>query len=142
MGSDYHSEGSQTRRGRFRGREGHQHFAQHRQIGIIGIWREMGLLSNRVERNEIKPGDHIYTYRAVFTYSHHGLLRLSALFSPLSTSKFSSFFPSLICWNVFAMWVTFRFLFLLLFFLKKKRRRLFCLFRRFLSFCCFYIFEA
>ncbi|KAK7397451.1 hypothetical protein VNO78_18623 [Psophocarpus tetragonolobus] len=33
----------------------------------------MGLLSNRVERNEIKPGDHIYTYRAVFTYSHHGV---------------------------------------------------------------------
>ncbi|XP_061372871.1 protein LEAD-SENSITIVE 1-like [Gastrolobium bilobum] len=33
----------------------------------------MGLLSNRVERDEIKPGDHIYTYRAVFTYSHHGI---------------------------------------------------------------------
>lgn len=33
----------------------------------------MGLLTNRVERNEIKLGDHIYTYRAVFTYSHHGL---------------------------------------------------------------------
>jgi hypothetical protein len=33
----------------------------------------MGLLTNRVERSEIKPGDHIYTYRAIFTYSHHGL---------------------------------------------------------------------
>ncbi|KAI9093918.1 hypothetical protein K1719_026916 [Acacia pycnantha] len=33
----------------------------------------MGLLSHRVERNEIKPGDHIYTYRAIFTYSHHGI---------------------------------------------------------------------
>ena len=33
----------------------------------------MGLLTNRVERNEIKPGDYIYTYRAVFTYSHHGI---------------------------------------------------------------------
>ncbi|KAL9320498.1 hypothetical protein ACSQ67_012337 [Phaseolus vulgaris] len=31
----------------------------------------MGLISNKVERYEIKPGDHIYTYRAVFTYSHH-----------------------------------------------------------------------
>ncbi|KAH0670013.1 hypothetical protein KY290_025429 [Solanum tuberosum] len=31
----------------------------------------MGLLTNRVGRNEIKPGDHIYTYRAVFAYSHH-----------------------------------------------------------------------
>ncbi|KAL8162444.1 hypothetical protein V2J09_013933 [Rumex salicifolius] len=33
----------------------------------------MGLLSHRVERNEIKQGDHIYTWRAVFTYSHHGI---------------------------------------------------------------------
>lgn len=33
----------------------------------------MGLISNRVERSEIKPGDHIYTYRAVFAYSHHGI---------------------------------------------------------------------
>ncbi|KAK4354002.1 hypothetical protein RND71_026196 [Anisodus tanguticus] len=31
----------------------------------------MGLLTNRVGRSEIKPGDHIYTYRAVFAYSHH-----------------------------------------------------------------------
>lgn len=37
----------------------------------------MGLLTNRVERNEIKAGDHIYTYRAVFAYSHHGILCLS-----------------------------------------------------------------
>lgn len=37
----------------------------------------MGLLTNRVERSEIKPGDHIYTYRAVFAYSHHGSLSLS-----------------------------------------------------------------
>ncbi|KAL6322157.1 hypothetical protein AAG906_005098 [Vitis piasezkii] len=33
----------------------------------------MGLLTNRVERSEIRPGDHIYTWRAVFTYSHHGI---------------------------------------------------------------------
>ncbi|KAL7591924.1 hypothetical protein Lser_V15G31466 [Lactuca serriola] len=33
----------------------------------------MGLLSNRVEKSEIKAGDHIYTYRAVFAYSHHGI---------------------------------------------------------------------
>ncbi|GAB2291122.1 hypothetical protein Dimus_025380 [Dionaea muscipula] len=33
----------------------------------------MGLLSQRVGRNEIKPGDHIYTWRAIFTYSHHGI---------------------------------------------------------------------
>ncbi|KAG6520726.1 protein LEAD-SENSITIVE 1-like [Zingiber officinale] len=34
---------------------------------------EMGLLSNKVERAEIKPGDHIYTWRAVYTYAHHGI---------------------------------------------------------------------
>ncbi|KAJ4774790.1 NC domain-containing protein [Rhynchospora pubera] len=33
----------------------------------------MGILSQRVERSEIKAGDHIYTWRAVFTYSHHGI---------------------------------------------------------------------
>ncbi|CAA0816644.1 NC domain-containing protein-related [Striga hermonthica] len=33
----------------------------------------MGLLTNRVEKSEINPGDHIYTYRAVFAYSHHGI---------------------------------------------------------------------
>uniref|UniRef100_A0A1D1XHT8 Lecithin retinol acyltransferase n=1 Tax=Anthurium amnicola TaxID=1678845 RepID=A0A1D1XHT8_9ARAE len=33
----------------------------------------MGLLSNRVEKAEIQPGDHIYTWRAVYTYSHHGI---------------------------------------------------------------------
>ncbi|XP_071932798.1 protein LEAD-SENSITIVE 1 [Coffea arabica] len=33
----------------------------------------MGLLTNRVERTDIRPGDHIYTYRAVFAYSHHGI---------------------------------------------------------------------
>jgi len=32
----------------------------------------MGLLSNRVERSDIRPGDHIYTWRAVYAYSHHG----------------------------------------------------------------------
>ncbi|RRT53666.1 hypothetical protein B296_00032222 [Ensete ventricosum] len=32
----------------------------------------MGLLSNRVERREIKAGDHIYSWRAAYTYSHHG----------------------------------------------------------------------
>ncbi|CAD5326753.1 unnamed protein product [Arabidopsis thaliana] len=33
----------------------------------------MGVLTNKVERDELKPGDHIYTYRAVFAYSHHGV---------------------------------------------------------------------
>ncbi|XP_057967514.1 protein LEAD-SENSITIVE 1-like [Malania oleifera] len=33
----------------------------------------MGFLTHRVEREQINAGDHIYTWRAVFTYSHHGI---------------------------------------------------------------------
>ncbi|PIA34830.1 hypothetical protein AQUCO_03700245v1 [Aquilegia coerulea] len=33
----------------------------------------MGLLSNKVEKTEIKAGDHIYTWRVIYTYSHHGI---------------------------------------------------------------------
>ncbi|KAL6979404.1 hypothetical protein U1Q18_021071 [Sarracenia purpurea var. burkii] len=33
----------------------------------------MGILSHRVERSEMVAGDHIYTWRAVFAYSHHGI---------------------------------------------------------------------
>lgn len=33
----------------------------------------MGLFSNRVERSEIKAGDHIYTWRVVYAYTHHGI---------------------------------------------------------------------
>jgi len=35
--------------------------------------KPMGVLTNKVVRDELKPGDHIYTYRAVFAYSHHGV---------------------------------------------------------------------
>ncbi|KAM6557341.1 hypothetical protein CsatB_004360 [Cannabis sativa] len=33
----------------------------------------MGLLSNRIERSELKKGDHIYCYRKAHTFSHHGI---------------------------------------------------------------------
>ncbi|KAL4188258.1 hypothetical protein AMTRI_Chr09g23010 [Amborella trichopoda] len=33
----------------------------------------MGLLTNKMEREELKAGDHTYTWRAAFTYSHHGI---------------------------------------------------------------------
>ncbi|KAJ8633625.1 hypothetical protein MRB53_026961 [Persea americana] len=33
----------------------------------------MGVLSNRVDRAQIKAGDHIYSWRAAYTYSHHGI---------------------------------------------------------------------
>lgn len=39
----------------------------------------MGVLSNRVERAQIKAGDHIYSWRAAYTYSHHGNSVVSAI---------------------------------------------------------------
>ncbi|KAL3812930.1 hypothetical protein ACJIZ3_014198 [Penstemon smallii] len=33
----------------------------------------MGLLSHRVERSDIVAGDHIYSWRTSFLYSHHGI---------------------------------------------------------------------
>ncbi|KAD4178444.1 hypothetical protein R6Q59_022044 [Mikania micrantha] len=33
----------------------------------------MGYLSHRVRPDQIKPGDHIYTWRTAFAYSHHGI---------------------------------------------------------------------
>lgn len=35
--------------------------------------REMGLLSNRVDRDSLKPGDHIYSWRTAYIYAHHGI---------------------------------------------------------------------
>ncbi|XP_031738910.1 uncharacterized protein LOC105435078 [Cucumis sativus] len=33
---------------------------------------QMGIWSNRVDKCKIKPGAHIYSYRAAYAYSHHG----------------------------------------------------------------------
>ncbi|KAK2640413.1 hypothetical protein Ddye_028208 [Dipteronia dyeriana] len=33
----------------------------------------MGLLSNKIDRQELKPGDHIYCWRLAFIYAHHGI---------------------------------------------------------------------
>ncbi|GMH22996.1 hypothetical protein Nepgr_024839 [Nepenthes gracilis] len=33
----------------------------------------MGLFSNRVDRGTLKPGDHIYSWRAAYIYAHHGI---------------------------------------------------------------------
>uniref|UniRef100_A0A7C9CTM0 LRAT domain-containing protein n=1 Tax=Opuntia streptacantha TaxID=393608 RepID=A0A7C9CTM0_OPUST len=33
----------------------------------------MGLLSNRMDRGSLKPGDHIYSWRAAYIYAHHGI---------------------------------------------------------------------
>ncbi|GLT97377.1 hypothetical protein SLE2022_149440 [Rubroshorea leprosula] len=33
----------------------------------------MGVLSNKISRGELKPGDHIYSWRRVYLYAHHGI---------------------------------------------------------------------
>lgn len=33
----------------------------------------MGFLSNRVGRESLNPGDHIYSWRAAYIYAHHGI---------------------------------------------------------------------
>ncbi|GAV61716.1 LRAT domain-containing protein [Cephalotus follicularis] len=33
----------------------------------------MGVLSNKISRDELKPGDHIYSWRQAYIYAHHGI---------------------------------------------------------------------
>uniref|UniRef100_A0A6N2NDS2 LRAT domain-containing protein n=2 Tax=Salix TaxID=40685 RepID=A0A6N2NDS2_SALVM len=33
----------------------------------------MGLLSNSIKRDELKPGDHIYSWKNAYLYAHHGI---------------------------------------------------------------------
>ncbi|CAM6104074.1 unnamed protein product [Calypogeia fissa] len=33
----------------------------------------MGIFSNRIRKEEVKHGDHIYSWRSVYTYAHHGI---------------------------------------------------------------------
>ncbi|XP_050269968.1 protein LEAD-SENSITIVE 1-like [Quercus robur] len=33
----------------------------------------MGVLTNKIKREDLKRGDHIYSYRLAYTYSHHGI---------------------------------------------------------------------
>ncbi|CAK7342027.1 unnamed protein product [Dovyalis caffra] len=33
----------------------------------------MGLLSNRISKDSLKPGDHIYSWRNAYIYAHHGI---------------------------------------------------------------------
>ncbi|CAF1697589.1 unnamed protein product [Brassica napus] len=34
---------------------------------------KMGFLSQQISRDELKPGDHIYSWRRAYIYSHHGI---------------------------------------------------------------------
>ncbi|XP_020223566.1 uncharacterized protein LOC109805776 [Cajanus cajan] len=33
----------------------------------------MGVLSNKIDRQQLKPGDHIYSWRQAYIYAHHGI---------------------------------------------------------------------
>ncbi|KAK9111766.1 hypothetical protein Scep_019285 [Stephania cephalantha] len=33
----------------------------------------MGLLSNKIQKEELKAGDHIYSWRSAYIYAHHGI---------------------------------------------------------------------
>ncbi|XP_073008400.1 protein LEAD-SENSITIVE 1-like [Typha latifolia] len=33
----------------------------------------MGVFSNKIDREELKPGDHIYSWRKAYIYAHHGI---------------------------------------------------------------------
>ncbi|KAJ7959997.1 NC domain-containing family protein [Quillaja saponaria] len=33
----------------------------------------MGVLSNKIDKEELKPGDHIYSWRHAYIYAHHGI---------------------------------------------------------------------
>jgi Lecithin retinol acyltransferase len=35
--------------------------------------RMVGVLSNKIGREELKPGDHIYSWRSAYLYAHHGI---------------------------------------------------------------------
>ncbi|KFK25860.1 hypothetical protein AALP_AA8G171700 [Arabis alpina] len=34
---------------------------------------KIGLFSNQISRDDLKPGDHIYSWRTAFVYAHHGI---------------------------------------------------------------------
>ncbi|XP_047044163.1 uncharacterized protein LOC124648438 [Lolium rigidum] len=56
------------------------------ECGAASAAAAMGLLSNWVERSEIRPGDHIYTCRAVYAYTHHGKYPAAPSSPPLAAS--------------------------------------------------------
>eukprot|EP01018_Ginkgo_biloba_P012704 Gb_09996 [translate_table: standard] len=33
----------------------------------------MGLFSNKIDREDLKAGDHVYSWRSAYTYAHHGI---------------------------------------------------------------------
>uniref|UniRef100_A0A1J3H9Q5 LRAT domain-containing protein n=1 Tax=Noccaea caerulescens TaxID=107243 RepID=A0A1J3H9Q5_NOCCA len=37
------------------------------------LLEKIGLLSNNISRDDLKPGDHIYSWRNAYIYAHHGI---------------------------------------------------------------------
>ena len=57
--------------------------------------QSMGILSNRVRRQDLEDGDHIYSWRAYYTYAHHGKI-FNVYFSDVFCSSCVSILLSVI----------------------------------------------
>ena len=53
----------------------------------------MGLISNKITREKLQPGDHIYTWRIARAYAHHGSLPQSVPSVMFSIYVFIECFP-------------------------------------------------
>ena len=42
--------------------------------------KAMEVVSNKIDRENLKPGDHIYSWSVAYAYSHHGALSISSSF--------------------------------------------------------------
>ena len=41
------------------------------------FWKQkMGVFSNKIDREQLNPGDHIYSWRQAYIYAHHGIFFL------------------------------------------------------------------
>ena len=55
--------------------------AEQRKIKAKAKAKAMGVISNKIERENLKRGDHIYSWRLAYAYSHHGALSISSSFT-------------------------------------------------------------
>ncbi|KAK2988267.1 hypothetical protein RJ640_003138 [Escallonia rubra] len=49
------------------------HSAAEGECRSAGMTRAGAVFSNKVDRLQLKPGDHIYSWRAAYLYAHHGI---------------------------------------------------------------------
>ncbi|KAL0672880.1 hypothetical protein Bca4012_000861 [Brassica carinata] len=43
------------------------------------LLEKIGLFSNKISKDDLKPGDHIYSWRNAYIYSHHDKLIVSSI---------------------------------------------------------------